>query len=328
MTLLHPWALLLLPLAAIPWLIHTHPVALVATTDLLPRDGLAQWLDKIYKAIASLIIAVILLLLGFPNYAETAVTRSGIGAHSIILLDRSRSMDAPFRNSNDATSQPTLTRGSAKSRSKSEVAKDILRKFVSKRAQDRFGMTVFSTKPIRTLPITNKPEIINAAIDAGDIGSGLAETNIGSALIGALNVYQGEPYTGSRNILLISDGGDALSTPVKAKIKGLLQQHRVSLFWIFIRSHNAVAIDTNNAFSPHIALNSFFKSLNTPYKLYTAEHPDDLERAVRDVSRIQTQPVLYQEIIPRREASRALYWLLLSLLCCFLMFNVITVSRR
>ncbi|MBX2869857.1 MAG: VWA domain-containing protein [Acidiferrobacterales bacterium] len=328
MTFANPWILALLPLTLVPWLVHVYSDATVDAIQLLPGDPTAKWIDRIFKLIASVIIALILFILAFPHIPETERTKSGEGAHTVILLDRSRSMDEPFRDANDRTNRPNLVRNDPNSKSKSQVSKEILGKFVGKRDEDRFGMTVFSTKPIRTLPITNKPNVIQAAINAGSIGRGLAETNIGSALVGALSVYKGEPYTGSRNILLISDGGDALNTPVKAKIKGLLRKHRVSLFWIYIRSHNAEPIDTRDSFSPHIVLNLFFESLSTPYKLYTAENPNDLERAIEEISKIRSQPILYTEVVPRREMTAHLYRALFTFLILLVGFYLATQPRR
>ncbi len=324
----NPWILTFLPLALLPWLTHIHAKQIISSVNLVPEDPMANWIDRAYKLLASLAICTVLLILAFPHIPETEQVKSGEGAHTVILLDRSRSMDEPFRDASDKTNRPNLVNNDPNNKSKSHVSKEILGKFVGKRDEDRFGMTVFSTKPIRTLPITNKPEVLHAAVNAGDIGRGLAETNIGSALIGALNVYQGKPYTGSRNILLISDGGDVLNTPVRAKIKGLLRKHRVSLFWIFIRSHNAEAIDTKDSFSPHIVLNLFFESLATPYKLYTAENPDDLENAIRAISQIQSQPILYNEVIPRREMTRLLYPTLIALLFSLIIMHLIINPYR
>jgi len=328
MTLGSPWILSFLPLAILPWLTQVHENQIVSSVSLVPEDSAAKWIDRLYKLLASLVICMVLLILAFPHIPETEQVKSGEGAHTVILLDRSRSMDEPFRDASDKTNRPNLVNNDPNNKSKSHVSKEILGKFVGKRDEDRFGMTVFSTKPIRTLPITNKPEVLHAAVNAGDIGRGLAETNIGSALIGALSVYEGKPYTGSRNILLISDGGDVLNTPVRAKIKGLLRKHRVSLFWIFIRSHNAEAIDTKDSFSPHIVLNLFFESLATPYTLYTAENPDDLENAIRAIGQIQSQPILYTEVVPRREMTKRLYPTLIALLLSLLVMHLVISPHR
>jgi len=323
-TFAYPWLLALLPLAILPWLTQIHNNQVISSISLVPNDATAKWIDRGYKLLASMVVCAVLLILAFPHIPETELVKSGEGAHTVILLDRSRSMDEPFRDPNDATNRPNLVRNDPNSKSKSQVSKDVLGKFVGNSDEDRFGMTVFSTKPIRTLPITNKAAAIQAAVNAGEIGRGLAETNIGSALVGALNVYEGKPYTGSRNILLISDGGDVLNTPVRAKIKGFLRKHRVSLFWIFIRSHNAQAIDSTDSFSPHIVLNLFFESLTTPYKLYTAESPEDLENAIREIGRIQSQPVLYTEILPKQEKTGWLYPVLIVLLLLLIIMHFIT----
>lgn len=300
------WWLLLLPLGLLPWLVRSQSVVSVPSVALLPHDPLARWIDHLLKLFGSVAIILLLALLSHPYIPATAVIRSGEGAHTVLLVDRSRSMDEPF-GSRELNASRLVSRDPG-ARSKSRVAAEILEQFASNRNQDRFGMTVFSTKPIRTLPITDKPEIIRAAIKTGAIGRGLAETNIGSALLGALEYYEDKPYVGTRNILLLSDGGDSLSTPVRARVRALLRKHRVSLYWIYIRDQFATAIDSDESPTPHSVLNRFFSSLETPYKLYTAENPEDLNQAVVDFNRVQTQPILYEELVPQREAGTLLYF--------------------
>ena len=124
----------------------------------------------------------------------------------------------------------------------SALARELLAKFVADRRNDKYGMLVFSTEPIQVLPLTDKTDIILAAIDAGNIGRGLSETNVGAGIIDAVGFFEGQPYTGSRVILLVSDGGARLGQATRIRIADMLRRYRVALYWVYIRSRNSPGI--------------------------------------------------------------------------------------
>jgi mxaC protein len=63
--------------------------------------------------------------------------------------------------------------------SKGTVARRLLGEFAARRHDDLFAMVAFSNHPIVILPFTQKQTLVQAAIEAGDIGKGLAETDVG-----------------------------------------------------------------------------------------------------------------------------------------------------
>jgi mxaC protein len=175
-------------------------------------------------------------------------------------------------------------------------------------------MQVFSTVPIPVLDFTQKEEAIRAAITAGNIGRGLAETDIGLALQSALTLFENRPYTGSRIIMLVSDGGDRLDSDAQKQIEHLARKHRVALYWIYIRSAGSPSLAAEAQDSPEAAdsvpeysLNRFFKSMGTPYRAYEAENSDALQNAIDDVNRLENRPITYLDSVPRRDLSRAFF---------------------
>ena len=199
-----------------------------------------------------------------------------------------------------------------KHRSKGEVARELLSKFVAERRNDRFGMVVFSTFPIPVLRPTDHHEVVHASIAAGNAGRGLAETNIGAGLEQALQYFEGQPYTGARIIVLVSDGAGEISQTPRLRIAHRMQRLRVSLYWIYIRSaRGPVIFDTTESdggtvateMTPERSLHAFFSQMGSAYQAYTAESPEDLQRAIADVNRLQNLPVRYHETIGRRDLS-------------------------
>jgi mxaC protein len=186
----------------------------------------------------------------------------------------------------------------------------VLSEFAAKRPDDRFGMIVFSTLPLRLLEFTQKSEVIQAAISAGNVGRGLSETNIALAMEAALAYFEDRPYTGSRIVMLVSDGGDRIDPGARDRIAQLARKTRAAIYWIYIRSARSPGLLPDQAEPPENAdtvpeyfLHRYFLSLGTPYRAYEAGTPEALQQAVDDVNRLENLPITYQDTIPRRDLS-------------------------
>jgi len=298
-----PWLLALLPAALLPWLAPRGAALPYPWLELIPRDALSRLSGVTLRICASIGIAVLVLAAAGPYRPAQQVDRVGEGAQIVLLLDRSRSMDEPFGG--QPYENPLVTRGYD---SKGKVARRLLERFVSSRRHDMYGMVLFSTRPIVSLPLTDQPALVSAAIEAGNVGQGLAETEVGAGLLAAIDFFAGRPYTGSRLIMLISDGGARLDLATQTKVRNLLKRNQVALYWLYIRSRNSpgiasAATEDDEGTAPARALHQYFTSLDTPYRAYDAENPDALAHAIADVDRLQSLPIVYRETIPRRDLS-------------------------
>jgi len=201
---------------------------------------------------------------------------------------------------------------------KAKVARDLLAKFVVQRPDDRFALMFFSTKPLSVVSFTQHDEVVQAGIAAADVGRGLADTDVGRALLAAIGEFDRRAYSGSRIILLVSDGGAYLDQPTQRRILAGLARNRIALYWIYLRSYNSPALDTaEGGNAPEIALHNFFQSLRTPYHAYQAEVPEDLAKAVADVGRQQNFPLDFLEQVPRQDFSRR--FIAAAAVCCLLL---------
>ncbi len=318
----HPWALLLLPLALLP-LVPTRRDALVFShLDSLPRDLAGTLLGAAWRALGALALLAIVAGLAGPGRPGTKVHRTGRGAEIVVLMDRSRSMDEKMLPADWRTVDPLNLRYQAQSRGepKGRMARELLSKFVAARPDDRFALMFFSTNPIEVVTFTQHDEVVQAAIAAGNVGRGLADTDVGRALGAAIAEFDQRAYTGSRIVLLVSDGGARLDEQTKHRLVAAVRRNRVSLAWIYLRSVNSPRLDTPgdaDASIPEIALHRFFQTLPGGYRAYEAEDPEELARAVADVGRQQTFPLDYLEEVPRRDFGRLA--LALGAACCALM---------
>jgi mxaC protein len=302
----HPWLLILLPLALLPLLRRRRDTLAFPSLAWLPRDRVGRIVGWLWPAFAVLALASSILALAQPGRPQTLVQRTGRGAEILVLLDRSRSMDDHMLPSNWRQIDPTVLLH-RKGRQKAEVARELLAQFVAQRPDDRFSLMYFSSRPLSVVPFTQHDAVMQAGIAAGATGRGLADTEVGLALIAGIAEFDQRAYSGSRIILLVSDGGAHLDEETMKRIRVGLERNRIALYWMYLRSYNSAMLDTTDARwenAPELALHRFFQTLRTPYRAYQAEQPEDLSRAVADVGRQQNLPLDYLEQIPRRDYSR------------------------
>ena len=322
MDLSHPWALLLLPLALLPLALARRDTLVFSHLDSLPLDGLGDLLGAAWRALGVLALLAVVIGLAGPGRPETQVQRTGHGAEIVVLMDRSRSMDERMLPSDWRTIDPLSLRYQAQSRGepKGRMARELLSKFVAARPDDRFALMFFSTNPIEVVSFTQHDEVVQAAIAAGNVGRGLADTDVGRALAAAIAEFDPRAYTGSRIVMRVSDGGAHLDEQTQRRLLAAVRRNRVSLTWIYLRSVNSPRLDTPgdaDAAVPEIALHRFFQTLPGGYRAYEAEDPEELARAVADVGRQQVFPLDYLEEVPRRDFSRLA--LAVGAACCALM---------
>jgi mxaC protein len=311
----HPWVLLLLPLCLVPLLAGAGAAIRYSTFLLLPADPVSRILEIGLRFVAAGTITLVLLGLSHPFLPATQVERIGEGAQIVLLLDRSRSMDQPFGG--QSFENPLDMRNADP---KGTIARRVLSEFVAARRNDQYAMLVFSTQPIKVLPLTDKPAPIQAAITAGNVGRGLTDTDVGNGIVAAAKLFDDQPYTGSRLVLLISDGGARLDLATRKQIANLLQLNRVALYWIYISSRNSPAMHTasgqnpTDEMAPARTLHAFFSTLETPYRLFDAEDPDALANAIAEVNRLQSLPIRTFDLVPRKQVAGVFYSLSLVLL--------------
>lgn len=316
-----PWLLLLLPLALLPLWPSSRDALPFASVAWLPADSAGRIAQMLWTTFAIVALATLILALAEPGRPQTAVERVGRGAEIVVLMDRSRSMDDHMLPSNwhklDPNDRMThLDSGPAKA----QMARDLLSKFVAQRTDDRFALMFFSTRPLRVVPFTQHDAVVQAGIAAGGVGPGLSDTEVGAALLAAIGEFDHRAYSGSRIILLVSDGGSDLSAETRQRISNGLVRNRIALYWIYLRRFSSPRLDdaaAAKAGAPEITLHQFFQTLRTPYRAYQADEPEDLARAVADVGREQNSPLDFTELVPR--VSYAPYFLWAATFCCLML---------
>lgn len=329
--LAQPWALLLLPLAALPLLRRRRDTLAFPSLAWVPHDPVGRAAGVVWRVLAVLALLAVILALAGPGRPETLVPRTGHGAEIQLLIDRSRSMDEHMLPRNWKEIDPIILRAQSQSigEPKGKAARELLSAFVAQRPDDRFSLMFFSSAPIPVTPFTEHDEVVQAGITAGGIGRGLSNTDVGRALLAAIGQFDGRPYSGSRIILLVSDGASRLDDETRAAIRAGLLKHRISLYWLYLRTFNGSDLEHADELSDaleEVALHRFFGHLPTPYHLYQASTPEDLAAAVADVGRQQNFPLDFLERVPRRDYSR--HFLAAAALCCALLIGYRAMQLR
>ena len=309
----HPWLLALLPLALLPLLRRRSDTLVFPALAWLPPDPLGRRLGWLWRACAILAMACTVIGLASPGRSGAQLQRFGHGAEALILMDRSTSMDAII----PPTGLVGAAGGLSDGESKNMVARPLLTEFVTKRPDDRFALTTFSTSVMPVAPFSDHNQAVLAGLAATGIGRGLPNTNMGAALQEAISAFQRRSYSGSRIILIVSDGGAKLDSATQLRISEGLARNRIGLYFIYIRSNSIspnlkemsedMAAPAAAHESDEVALHRFFLSLETPYRFYQADDADAMAAALAEIDRQQNLPLSFFERMPRQDDSATFF---------------------
>jgi len=308
MTLLQPWALLLLPLAYAPFLFKSHQGQMYSWLEVMPVDRVSEIANTVLKVMTSIILVGIILALASPQGANNKVQKIGKGAQTVLVIDRSVSMDHPFAGES--------TSGRA-AEVKSAAARRLITQFIDSRPDDMMGVVGFTNSALYGMKITTNRDAIHAAINAAT-GPALNQTNIGAGVTQAATLFDSIQSSGSRAVILLSDGAGKLSPHVKYKIAQEFANKKLNLYWIVLREPDDVSIFGNETYADDkvpdaIALDRYFKSLKIKYKAFEADNPTTLQTALQYIDSKEKNVIQYSVNIPGHDYSRDLILLVLVL---------------
>jgi len=298
MTLLSPWVLLLLPLAFVPFWLKGHQGQIYTWLEMMPDDQLSDRLNLAIKIITSLLLACILVALATPHGRDEKVQKVGKGAQTVMVIDRSVSMDHPFVGDNSGNVAEI----------KSVAARRIITQFIDSRPDDMMGVIGFTNSALYGVKITTNRDAIHSAIIAATSPS-LNQTNIGAGLTEGVGLFDKIENSGSRAIILLSDGAGKLSPRVKFLLAQRLKERKLSIYWIMLREPGEPSIFTKDVYAEDrvpnsIVLHKYFQALGLKYNAYEAEDAESLQSAIRDIDSREKKTIQYTETIAGYDYSR------------------------
>jgi len=319
----HPWILWALPLALLPLLLERSHSKHYSWIGLLPPDPLSSLIGFLLKALAAISILFVILGLAGPHTLEQQVQRTGVGAQIGLVLDRSASMDDQFVGDKVGHIGET----------KSVAAARIITNFIQSRRNDMMGVITFSNSAMYVLPLTENKEAVLSAVQA-TAGNSLVQTNIGGGLTSAVELFKNVPDSGSRAIILISDGAGRVSDMVQQKLRDWLQRYNIGLYWIVLRQPGGITIFdpkyTESGYDGHmpteVLLYQYFQTLRTPFNAYEASDPKSLEAAIADINSKEKKPIQYMEKIPGHDYTNVCYWMAIVMIAILLAVKYLEIN--
>ncbi|PKO93040.1 MAG: VWA domain-containing protein [Betaproteobacteria bacterium HGW-Betaproteobacteria-1] len=306
MSFVNPWVLWLLPLALLPLLLERSHNRSYSWVAMLPNDPLSNIIAIFLKLLAVIALTFILLGLASPQTPEQHVEKTGVGAQIALVLDRSASMDDPFSGAGI---------GGRVGETKSAAASRLITNFIRQRENDLVGLITFSNSAMHVLPLTENREAVVAAVQA-TADNALFQTNIGSGLSSGTSLFEKIPNSGSRAIILISDGAGRISADVQQKVRDWLDRMDIGLYWIVLKQPGGLSIfdetfvpKEDEPLPPVIALHEYFQTLKTSFHAYEADDPDSLAKAIADINQKEKKPIIYLEKIPGKNYTQHCFML-------------------
>lgn len=295
------WPLYLFPLALLPFILRGYKAFAHPSVAMLPEDALSVWVARTWRVCGALALAALFIAMAKPYLTEQQVEKVGRGAHVMIVLDRSASMNDSF-----------VKQANVKNISKMEAARQVLKTLVKQSTDDLVGMVTFSTSPILAAPLGSDRAFVQAALDATEAG-GMGFTAVARGLGMGLDYFEGKPVTGTRAILLVSDGGTHIDGKTQDMLRAMFLRQGASLYWVYLRSANGASLmqvpseeEGIDAY-PEYALHEYFQSLHIPYHVYEAENPQAVFSAIQDIAKLKNKPTRYLEPVSRNDVSWIFY---------------------
>ncbi len=225
------------------------------------------------------------------------VDRTGRGAHIVLVLDRSLSMDQTF-----ASRSPD-----AKAESKTAATIRLVENFFAGRPHDLFSVVVFSTAPILAMPLTGHRAAVAASLDAMR-GPALAHTDIGRGLGLAIDQFHDSAPEAPNVILFVSDGAGTIDRPVQELVQaGLLRAH-AHLYYLYLRTEGDPSLfEASDVPDSPASLNRYFEGLGVPYRAFEADNPTAIAHATAEINRLEARSLHYTEQTPRQDFEQILY---------------------
>lgn len=248
-------------------------------------------------------LAIVLALAGLHREGDL-VERTGSGARIVLLIDRSSSMNDSFAD----------RQASEREESKSTVAKRLIVDFIDRRPRDRIGVAMFSTQPMEVLPLTDRHEVVKAAVAAID-RPGLTMTNVGLGLAMAISMLSESNAQSAGVVVLVSDGASVVSPQIQETLRKMAARHSFNLYWLFLRSEGSpgiFAVPSADApdspyTNPERHLHLFLGTLGVPYRAFEAGSAQAVEQAVGEIDRQESRPIRYVERVGRRDLRAGAY---------------------
>lgn len=210
----HPW--FLLGLLLVPWVFwrgtlgEDTRVPRLKLGTLVPfttgPTGIRVWLRDLPGVVRSVALALLMVALAGPVNSLAPQSTEEEGIDLVVVLDLSESMHAVLDNVPEDLQHWIQRRGKALRPERLDVAKAVIRDFISRRKTDRIGIVVFAREAYVLSPPTLDYQLLDSLISRTELG--MIEGNrtaIGDA-VGVASARLRRSTAKSKALVLLTDG--------------------------------------------------------------------------------------------------------------------------
>ncbi len=289
--LMHPWALLVLPLPFLAWRLLPpipEPSAILVPAgvrDLLlrltpdGRRGPRRW--SVGFGLRVLGWAALVIALAGP-YTRGEILEKPTGRDLVVAIDLSASMDE----------SDMILDGQIVSRYR--VVRDLMSKFIAERRGDRVGLLVFGHEAYLVAPLTFDSRAVASMLEELTIGLSGHRTDLGRAVGLTVQTLRDEPKA-TRVLVILSDGEDNSGALTGLDAAAMAATNGVKIYTIGFTAKleadgaailRAMADVTGGAFYPAQSAAALAEISKTLDQVEPTATQADLDHVIRDWSAI------------------------------------------
>jgi Ca-activated chloride channel family protein len=300
LTFEHPWAVLVLVLPLLAWLLlppyrETMPAVRVpffaemarlsrqtpSAGAVVMRKNWLQWL------LTPLAWGLLVAALARPVWIDPPVERIESARDLMLAIDLSQSMEAT-----------DFVDASGRRMNRLQAVKQVVAGFIARRKHDRIGLIVFGATAFPQAPLTLDHESVLTLLDEAQIGMAGPQTAIGDAIGVAIRMTE-KSTARERVLILLTDGNDTASRLPPERAAAVAKDRGLIIHTIGIGDPSAGGEDK-------VDLAELRKlSAETGGQSFRGENLAGLESIYATLDRLTPDKAKHQSHRPKRE----LFWL-------------------
>lgn len=234
-------------------------------------------------------VGLLLVALARPVGSKGAKALTTDGLHVLLAIDTSGSMAALDLD----PEQPIQSR-----RTRLEVVRDVVARFIAARVNDAVGLVVFGTNAYTAAPLTLDHALVASQVEHLTIGMVGEATALGDALITAVKRLK-DDQAKSRIVILLTDGRNTAGSVSPEKAAEVAKAYGVKVYTIGAATEGEAPFLVQGLFGPTLQMQP--SDLDEPTltaiaettggKYYRAQDANALERVYADIDRLEKSAI-------------------------------------
>jgi len=302
----HPyWLLLLLLLPALAWLRgrRGQPAALLYSSAQIVRSLAGTHKSRagrVLFALRWLVLGCLIVGMARPQLTESETQVNASGVDIAVAIDLSGSM---------ASEDPGF-RLKGQQANRLQIAKDVLKRFIDRRPNDRIGVVAFAGRAYVAGPLTLDHDFLLQNIERLELGLIEDGTAIGSGLTTAINRLR-DLKSKSKIIILMTDGQNNAGQVPPLTAAEAAQALKIKVYTIGVGTHGVAPFPHPDPFTGRIIRTPMEVDIDEPTlkaiasktggKYYRADSTDTLRRIYDEIDQLEKTEIEVKKFVRVKE---------------------------